>query len=116
MAQIILQLIIGGLAMGFIYALVSIEYTIIWNASGLLNFSHERLILMGAYLFGAQFVMRNHLSNPMAIVLMLVTLKELTPGVFCNRDHYVRANHYRRCPYYLGEQPNSFSRLATRNL
>ena len=34
MGQIVLQLILAGLAMGFIYALVSIEYTIIWNASG----------------------------------------------------------------------------------
>ena len=73
MGQIILQLIIGGLAMGFIYALVSIEYTIIWNASGLLNFSHERLILLGAYIFGAQFVVRNHMDTPIAVILMLVT-------------------------------------------
>ncbi len=73
MEQIILQLIIGGLAMGFIYALVSIEYTIIWNASGLLNFSHERLILLGAYIFGAQFVIKNHLNNGVAVALMLVT-------------------------------------------
>ena len=56
MGQIVLQLILAGLAMGFIYALVSIEYTIIWNASGLLNFSHERFILLGAYIFGAQFI------------------------------------------------------------
>lgn len=73
MAQIILQLIIGGLAMGFIYALVSVEYTIVWNASGLLNFSHERLILIGAYIFGAQFVIKNHLDSPIAVGLMLIT-------------------------------------------
>lgn len=73
MGQIILQLIIGGLAMGFIYALVSVEYTIIWNASGLLNFSHERLILLGAYFFGAQFVVRMHMNSGLAVVLMLVT-------------------------------------------
>ncbi len=73
MAQIILQLIIGGLAMGFIYALVSIEYTIIWNASGLLNFSHERLILLGAYIFGAQFVLRNQLNSTLSVILMLIT-------------------------------------------
>lgn len=73
MGQIILQLIIGGLAMGFIYALVSVEYTIIWNASGLLNFSHERLILLGAYFFGAQFVVRMHLNSGLSVVLMLIT-------------------------------------------
>lgn len=73
MGQVILQLIIGGLAMGFIYALVSVEYTIIWNASGLLNFSHERLILLGAYIFGAQFVLRSQLNTGLAVVLMLIT-------------------------------------------
>lgn len=71
MSQMILQLIIGGLAMGFIYALVSVEYTIIWNASGLLNFSHERLILLGAYIFGAQFVLRSSLPEGISVALML---------------------------------------------
>lgn len=71
MSQMILQLIIGGLAMGFIYALVSVEYTIIWNASGLLNFSHERLILLGAYIFGAQFVLRSSLPEGVSVALML---------------------------------------------
>ncbi len=72
MSQMILQLIISGLAMGFIYALVSVEYTIIWNASGLLNFSHERLILLGAYIFGAQFVLSSSLPEGVSVVLMLI--------------------------------------------
>ena len=38
----ILQLLISGIAMGFIYALVAIEYTLIWNSTGLLNFSHDK--------------------------------------------------------------------------
>ena len=39
----ILQLLISGIAMGFIYALVAIEYTLIWNSTGLLNFSHDKI-------------------------------------------------------------------------
>lgn len=73
MAQIILQLILAGLAMGFIYALVSIEYTIIWNASGLLNFSHERFILLGAYIFGAQYIVRMNFNSGLAVVAALIT-------------------------------------------
>lgn len=73
MGQIVLQLILAGLAMGFIYALVSIEYTIIWNASGLLNFSHEKFILLGAYVFGAQFIVRMNLSSAAAVVTALIT-------------------------------------------
>ena len=73
MGQIILQLILAGLAMGFIYALVSIEYTIIWNASGLLNFSHERFILLGAYIFGAQFIMNMNFNSGLAVIAALIT-------------------------------------------
>lgn len=43
----ILQLLISGIAMGFIYALVAIEYTLIWNSTGLLNFSHDKIITVG---------------------------------------------------------------------
>ncbi len=73
MGQIILQLILAGLAMGFIYALVSIEYTIIWNASGLLNFSHERFILLGAYIFGAQFIVNMKFNSGLAVIAALIT-------------------------------------------
>ena len=44
--NIFLQVLITGIAMGFIYALVGIEYTIIWNATGLLNFSHDKFIML----------------------------------------------------------------------
>ena len=33
--SIFLQVLLTGIAMGFIYALVGIEYTIIWNATGM---------------------------------------------------------------------------------
>lgn len=53
----ILQLAINGTAMGFIYALVSMEYTIIYNSTGLLNFSHDKFITLGAYVFAGSFVL-----------------------------------------------------------
>lgn len=72
--QTFLQLLISGLAMGFIYALVSVEYTIIWNASGLINFAHDKLILLGAYIFGAQFVIGMGLSYGLSVPLMIVAM------------------------------------------
>ena len=33
----IIQLVISGIAMGFVYALIGIEYTLIYNASGVLS-------------------------------------------------------------------------------
>ena len=56
MVGILIQLIVSGIAMGFIYALVGIEYTLIWNASGVLNFSHDKLITLGAYIFGGTYI------------------------------------------------------------
>lgn len=52
----IIQLIISGIAMGFIYCLVAVEYTLIWNATGLINFAHERFIVLGAFFFGGTMV------------------------------------------------------------
>ena len=50
--QAYLQLLVAGVAMGFIYCLVAIEYTLIWNSTGLVNFAHERFIVLGAFIFG----------------------------------------------------------------
>ncbi len=52
----IIQLLVSGIAMGFIYCLVAIEYTLIWNASGLINFAHEKFIVMAAFFFGGTAV------------------------------------------------------------
>ncbi|HIR92528.1 MAG TPA: branched-chain amino acid ABC transporter permease [Candidatus Egerieimonas intestinavium] len=74
MNTIILQLLVSGLAMGFIYALVGIEYTLIWNSTGLLNFSHDKLITLGAYIFGASMVLQYGLSKPLAILVTFVVM------------------------------------------
>ena len=41
--------------MGFVYCLVAIEYSLIWNSCQLLNFAHTQLIMLGAYIFGGTF-------------------------------------------------------------
>lgn len=73
MAGVFVQLLVSGIAMGFIYALVGIEYTLVWNSTGLLNFSHEKLITVGAYIFAGTFVgklgMSFGLSVPMTLLL-----------------------------------------------
>lgn len=74
MSTILVQLFVSGLAMGFIYALVGIEYTLIWNSTGLLNFSHDKLITLGAYVFGASMVLQYGLSKPLAIIFTFVVM------------------------------------------
>lgn len=51
------QLLATGTAMGFIYCMVAIEYSLIWNSCQLLNFAHTQLIMLGAYIFGGTFVL-----------------------------------------------------------
>ncbi len=71
MLSILVQLLVSGIAMGFIYALVGIEYTLIWNATGLLNFSHDRLITLGAYIFGGSLVLGLGLSPWFSFIIAL---------------------------------------------
>ena len=72
--QVLIQLLITGIAMGFIYALVSIEYTLIWNATGLLNFSHDKFILFGAYMFAGSYILGLGLPPVLAILCTLITM------------------------------------------
>lgn len=74
MLNTLIQLLVSGLAFGFIYALVGIEYTLVWNSTGLLNFSHDRLITLGAYIFGGTFVLGLGADNWLAVMLTLVVM------------------------------------------
>jgi len=71
-----LQLLVSGVGMGCIYCLVAIEYTLIYNASGLVNFGHEKFIMLGAYIFAGTMVLGLNLPIPLAIVgaLLLMAL------------------------------------------
>lgn len=74
MASQIIQLIINGIAMGFIYALVSMEYTIIYNSTGLLNFSHDKFITLGAYIFAGTFVLGLGVNPVVGVLATVVTM------------------------------------------
>lgn len=70
----ILQFLVTGIAMGFIYSLIATEYTLIYNATGLVNFAHESFIVLGAYIFAGTFVRAVDLPFWLAILLTLVTM------------------------------------------
>lgn len=72
--NILLQVLITGIAMGFIYALVAVEYTIIWNATGLLNFSHDKFIMLSAFVFAGTYMLGIGLPTPIAILSALITM------------------------------------------
>ena len=51
MLESLLQAIVSGILVGAIYALVAMGIVIIYRSSGVFNFAHGALILVGAFLF-----------------------------------------------------------------
>ncbi len=80
------QLLLGGIGMGCIYCLVAIEYTLIWNASGLVNFAHDKFIMLGAYIFAGTLVLKLNLpiilAVPIALFLMAIFGSVAAMGIF----------------------------------
>jgi branched-chain amino acid transport system permease protein len=66
-----IQLIVSGLAMGFIYALVALEFTLIIRASGLMNYGHDQYIVFSAYLFAVVFVLGFELPTWISAVITI---------------------------------------------
>lgn len=81
-----LQLLVSGIGMGCIYCMVSIEYTLIWNASGLVNFGHEKFIMLGAYIFAGTLILKLGLPSavalPIALILMMIFGALTAVGIF----------------------------------
>ena len=65
----LIQTIVSGIAMGLIYGLVGIEYTLIYNTTGLLNFAHGKVITFCGYLFAALCL--NQLGLPVLVAAVL---------------------------------------------
>lgn len=55
----LLDNLLGGLALGSVYALVALGFVVIFKASGVLNFAHGSLLLFGGYLVA---VLHEHLG------------------------------------------------------
>ncbi len=47
--SIMLQLTIGGLAMGSIYALIAVGMNLLYNTTGGMNWAQSSLVMLGAY-------------------------------------------------------------------
>src|SRR5678816_3294758 len=57
-----LTLLIGGIAIGAVYALVAIGIVLIFRATGILNFGQGELVMVGAY---AYFLSSQYTSSPL---------------------------------------------------
>lgn len=90
----LVQVVVSGIAMGLIYGLVGIEYTLIYNTTGLLNFAHGKVITFCGYLFAAlclnQLGLPFILASLMALVLAAILAVVISSSIFIplrNKDN-----------------------------
>jgi branched-chain amino acid transport system permease protein len=46
---LLLQLLVGGLSLGAVYALLALGFVVVYRSSGVVNFAHPALLMIGAY-------------------------------------------------------------------
>lgn len=63
----------GGLVLGCTYGMLSLGYSLIYQASGYMNFTQSELLMFGAFL-GLTFVETYKLPFPVALVLSMVIM------------------------------------------
>lgn len=76
------NLLIGGIANGFIYALIALGYTLVYGVLRLINFAHSEVFMSGA--FGGLFVLQNVIGSkqPSGLASVgLVALGTVSAGV-----------------------------------
>lgn len=79
----IIQLLVTGIAMGFIYCMVATEYTLVYNTTGLINFAHEKFITLGAYFFGGTMY-----------VLFRICKSSVAHPTSNTRDFFIKQRHF----------------------
>ncbi|WP_412057258.1 branched-chain amino acid ABC transporter permease [Bartonella sp. DGB2] len=67
-----LQQLINGLALGAIYGLIAIGYTMVYGILGMINFAHGDIFMVGAFI--AMIVFMTLMALPMALPIVVVLL------------------------------------------
>jgi branched-chain amino acid transport system permease protein len=78
----LLQLLVGGVALGAVYSLVCLGFVVIYRATGVVNFAQGGFVVLGGYLTH-QFAVR--LELPFALALLLAVLAVVLVGVVAER-------------------------------
>jgi branched-chain amino acid transport system permease protein len=89
----LLQQLMNGLAVGGIYALVALGYTMVYGVLRLINFAHGELFSLGAYLgftFLTSAALAGHLSTGAGLLVLCVLVMGLVglTGVLLERGAY----------------------------
>ena len=76
-----LQQLINGIALGSIYGLIAIGYTMVYGIIGMINFAHGDIFMVGAFIALIAFLLLMSLGLtlvPLALVLVLIIAMALT--------------------------------------
>ena len=76
------QQLINGVALGSIYGLIAIGYTMVYGIIGMINFAHGDIFMIGAFISLISFLILGVLGVtwvPLALLLVLVVAMLLTP-------------------------------------
>lgn len=79
--EIFIQQLTNGLAVGGIYALIALGYTMVYGVLKLINFAHGELFALGAYLgftFLVSLGLAGHLGVPLALLVIAVLVMGLS--------------------------------------
>src|ERR671919_2713764 len=77
-----LQQLINGIALGSIYGLIAIGYTMVYGITGMINFAHGDVFMVGAFIALIAFlalVAIGVTAVPLALFLVLLIAMVLTP-------------------------------------
>jgi len=80
---LLLQAIVNGLEMGFLYALVAVGLTIIWGLMEMINFAHGEFLMLG--MFGAWWASATFGLDPL-VAIVPVALAMYVLGVLVYRQ------------------------------
>ncbi len=80
--QDLIQIIVSGIAIGTIYALIALGYTIIYNSLRLINFAQGDMCMLGAVLALTFYV---NMDLPFVISFILATLSVVIIGIIIER-------------------------------
>lgn len=78
-----LQLLIGGIAVGCIYALIGLGYNLIYSASGLMSFVQGEIFMLGVYV---AFTIYVGLSLPFFVAVLIAILIMFVFGMLLERS------------------------------
>lgn len=70
--QMLVQLLVSGLAMGCIYTLVALGVNMIWKCVHVTNFANGQFVMIGAFMFSVWCVEDLNLAYPIAILITCI--------------------------------------------